>query len=102
MGRLSDSGPSAFKSCSFVQVGCWEHYIWHSPVIQASERKGQGGWGLNPIDGTKIPINSIHDVEKVSMACRACDHYLWIFLNLTERISKVVGSTPRGVRCVHR
>ena len=39
-------------------VGCWEHYIWHSPVIQASERKGQGGWGLNPIDGTKIPINS--------------------------------------------
>ena len=41
------------------------------------------------------------------MACRTCDHYLWISLNLlkrvlvylTERISKVAGSTPRGEVC---
>ena len=62
--------------------------------------------------GTKIPINSdlcVHDVEKVSMACRECDHYLWISLNLLRRVLvadgknlKVAGSTPRGVRCVKK
>ena len=63
--------------------------------------------------GTKIPINSdlcVHDVEKVSMACRACDHYLWKSLNLLKRVLvadgknliKVVGSTPRGVRYVKK
>ena len=38
------------------------------------------GVGVQILEGTKIPINSdlcVHDVEKVSMACRACDHFLW-------------------------
>ena len=62
--------------------------------------------------GTKIPINSdlcVHDVEKVSMACRACDHYLWKSLNLLKRVLvadgknlKGSGFTPRGVRCVKK
>ena len=49
--------------------------------------------------GTKIPINSdlcVHDVEKVSMACRACDHYLWKSLNLLKRVLVADGKNLKG------
>ena len=49
--------------------------------------------------GKKIPINSdlcVHDVEKVSMACRACDHYLWKSLNLLKRVLVADGKNLKG------
>ena len=108
VGRLSDRGPSSFKSCTSRLLG---NFIWHSSVIQASRRQGQGV-GVQISEGTKIPINSdlsVYDVEKVSMAWRVCDHYLWISLNLLKWVLvtngknlKGSGLTPRGVRCVKK
>ena len=63
--------------------------MWHSPVIHASIGVKVRGVGVQILEGTNIPINSdpsVHDVEKVSVACRTCDHYLWISLNLLKRV----------------
>ena len=58
-----------------------------------------GGLRFKSQWGQKIPINydlGVHDVEKVSMTCRACDHYLWKSLNLLKRVLVADGKNLKG------
>ena len=61
-----------------------------------------GGWGSNPIEPrqkfqvTLTSVYNVHDVERVSMAYRACDHYLWISLNLLKRVLLANGKNLKG------
>ena len=55
--------------------------------------------GVKILERTKIPMNtdlSVHDVEKVSMACRVYDFYLWISLNLLKQVLVADGKNFKG------
>ena len=55
--------------------------------------------GVKILERTKIPMNtdlSVHDVEKVSMACRVYDYYLWISLNLLKQVLVADGKNFKG------